>query len=62
MDPNVELELNFTALNLDDYATITLFFYIKIYGFTQEQIDEYETGTNSLFKMITLSETEQFIL
>ena len=62
LDPNVELELNFTALNLDDYATITLFFYIKIYGFTQEQIDVYETGTNSLFKMITLSETEQFIL
>ena len=60
LDPDIEL--NFTALNLDDYATITLFFYIKIYGFTQEQIDQYKNGETNLFKMITLSESEQFIL
>ena len=62
LDPNAELELDFTSLNLDDYATITLFFYIKIYGFTQEQIDDYESGATNLFKMITFSESKQFIL
>ena len=60
LDSNAELELNFRDLNLDNYATITLFFYIKIYGFTQEQIDQYENGITDLFKIITLS--ENFIL
>ena len=61
-DEDAELELNFASLNLDGYATITLFFYIKIYGFTQEQIDAYESGTTNLFKMITFSEDKEFIL
>ena len=60
LDPDAELELNFRELNLDNYATITLFFYIKIYGFTQDQIDQYENGTTDLFKLITFS--EKFIL
>ena len=62
LDPDTEMELDFTPLNLDSYATITLFFYFKIYGFTQEQIDEYENGNTNLFKMITFSEPDQFIL
>ena len=62
LDPDLEMELDFESLNLDNYATITLFFYIKIYGFTQEQIDKYENENINLFKMITLSETDQFIL
>ena len=63
-DPNSELELDFRSLNLDNYATITLFFYIKIYGFTQDQIDLYENNITDLFKVITLSEkeNEEFIL
>ena len=61
-DPDLELELDFKSLSLSDYRTITLFFYIKIYGFTQDQIDIYKTGGNSLFKLITLSETQNFIL
>ena len=60
--PDLELELDFQSLNLNDYRTITLFFYIKIYGFTQDQIDLYKTDGNSLFKLITLSETQNFIL
>ena len=60
--PDLELELDFQSLHLDNYATITLFFYIKIYGFTQEQIDDYKNTGNSLFKLITLSEEKDFIL
>ena len=62
LDPNAELELDFQSLNLDSYSTITLFFYIKIYGFTQDQIDRYENNNENLFKLITLSEPDQFIL
>ena len=57
-----DLELDFASLNLINYATITLHFYIKIYGFTQEQIDSYKNGETELFKLITLSEESQFIL
>ena len=57
-----DLELNFTSLNLTDYATITLHFYIKIYGFSQEQIECYTNGTTDLFKLITFSENSKFIL
>ena len=62
LDSNAELELNFESLNLDEYATVTLFFYIKIYGFTQDQIDLHENSNVNLFKIVTLSETKQFIL
>jgi len=62
LDSSKELELNFLSLNLNAYATITLFFYIKIYGFTQAQIDEYEHNQQNLFKLITLSETNHFYL
>ena len=62
LDPNAELELDFQSLDLDTYSTITLFFYIKIYGFTQDQIDLYEQNNENLFKLITLSEPDQFIL
>ena len=57
-----ELELDFASLNLSDYATLTLHFYIKIYGFTQEQIELYKNGQSELFKLITFSEESQFIL
>ena len=57
-----DLELNFTSLNLNNYATITLHFYIKIYGFTQEQIDSYIKGETDMFKLITFSEASKFIL
>ena len=57
-----DLELNFASLNLLDYNTITIHFYIKIYGFTQEQIDLYKNGTDELFKLITFSEEKKFIL
>ena len=57
-----ELELDFASLNLQDYSTITLHFYIKIYGFTQEQIELYKSGENDLFKLITFSEDQKFIL
>jgi len=63
-DSDVELELDFQSLNLDQYSTVTLFFYIKIYGFTQDQIDKYENDKDNenLFKLITLSESKQFII
>ena len=57
-----DLELDFASLNLNNYTTITLHFYIKIYGFTQEQIDLYKNEGIDLFKLITFSEQEQFIL
>ena len=60
--PVPELELDFASLNLTNYPTITLHFYIKIYGFTQEQIDFYKNDGIELFKLITLSEESQFIL
>ena len=61
-DPIPDLELDFASLNLTNYATITLHFYIKIYGFTQEKIDLYKNGDSELFKLITFSEDSQFIL
>ena len=61
-DPVPDLELNFASLNLKNYSTITLHFYIKIYGFTQEQIDLYQNGGSELLKLITFSEDSQFIL
>ena len=57
-----DLELDFASLNLTNYTTITLHFYIKIYGFTQEQIDLYKNDGIELFKLITFSEDSQFIL
>ena len=57
-----DLELNFASLNLSQYSTITLHFYIKIYGFVQEQIDLYLNEGKELFKLITFSEEKQFIL
>ena len=57
-----ELELDFASLNLNNYTTVTLHFYIKIYGFTQEQIDFYENNGTELFKLITFSEESKFIL
>ena len=44
-----DLELDFTSLNLNNYTTITLHFYIKIYGFTQEHIDFHKKEGTSLF-------------
>ena len=61
-DPIEDLELDFASLNLNDYSTITLFFYIKIYGFTQDQIDMYLNEGQELFKLITFSEESEFIL
>jgi hypothetical protein len=57
-----DLELDFASLDLTNYTTITLHFYIKIYGFTQEQIDLYQNGGSELLKLITFSEDSQFIL
>ena len=57
-----DLELDFASLNLSDYTTITLHFYIKVYGFIQERIDLYKNDGNKLFKLITFSEEKQFIL
>ena len=57
-----DLELDFASLNLNNYTTITLHFYIKIYGFTQDLIDLYKNDGIELFKLITFSEESQFIL
>ena len=57
-----DLELDFQSLNLDNYTTLTLFFYIKIYGFTDELYELYKNDTDDLLKLITLSEDSNFIL
>ncbi len=53
----LELTLNINKLNLQDYPSLTLFFYIKIYGFTNERIEEYNSNpdVNNIFEIIELN-------
>ncbi len=54
-------ELDFDTLHISSRTPVTLFFYIKIYGFTKAAIDRYETdGSN--FDLITFNTDRNFKL
>ena len=53
----LELTLDINKLNLQNFPSLTLFFYIKIYGFTNERIEEYNSNpsANNIFEIIELN-------
>ena len=46
----LELTLNIDDLNLANFPSLTLFFYMKIYGFTNERITEYTNNPVDKYK------------
>ena len=57
-----ELELNFIDLNLDSYPGLTVFFYMKLYGFTKAQINNYKYNHISIFDIIYFNNDKTFKL
>ena len=55
MTSGEELELNFIDLNLDSYPGLTIFFYMKLYGFTNEQINQFKIDNNPIFDILKVS-------
>ena len=51
-EDNDEFELDFSDLNLDEYYGLTIFFYMKVYGFTIEQMNKYKIDGNPIFDII----------
>ena len=59
---NDEFELDFRELELNNYPGLTVFFYIKLYGFTSEQVKNYKTDNNPIFDIIYFSNNKLFKL
>ena len=57
-----ELELDFSTLNLNNYPSLTIFFYMKLYGFTNEQINQFKIDNNPIFDIVYFSNDNSFKL
>ena len=61
-DNNDEFELDFSSLDLDTHPGLTIFFYLKLYGFTIEQTNNYKTTGNPIFDIIYFTKDKSFKL